>query len=118
MLSNAADFAHLYSSAGKIYIRSSPPRHGEMSPALEERLERVLAEDKGEHRACDMHVHSSSSYDVPTLARYHPMQKMVQVGADGVITNHPERLHRLLTGEVVVPSRRPFLRRRARKPRL
>ncbi|MBS3163979.1 PHP domain-containing protein [Candidatus Woesearchaeota archaeon] len=63
-----------------------------MSPALEERLERVLAEDKGEHRACDMHVHSSSSYDVPTLARYHPMQKMVQAFEHGMyyftLTDH------------------------------
>ena len=42
------------------------------------------------------------------------MQKMIQIGADGVITNHPERLHRLLTGEVVTPRRRLFLRRGGR----
>ncbi|MBI2952240.1 glycerophosphodiester phosphodiesterase [bacterium] len=46
------------------------------------------------------------------------MQKMIQVGADGVITNHPERLHRLLTGEVVAPRRRLFLRQGARRRRL
>lgn len=46
------------------------------------------------------------------------MQKMVQIGADGIITNHPERLHRLLTGEVVVPRRRLFLRRGTRRRRL
>ena len=39
------------------------------------------------------------------------MQKMIQTGADGIITNHPDRLHRLLTGEVVVPPKRLFRRR-------
>jgi glycerophosphoryl diester phosphodiesterase len=46
------------------------------------------------------------------------MQKMIQIGADGVITNHPERLHRLLTGEAVAPRRRLFLRRGVRRRRL
>lgn len=46
------------------------------------------------------------------------MQKMVQIGADGVITNHPDRLHRILTGEVVVPPRRLFQRRQTRRPPL
>ncbi|MSS72132.1 MAG: glycerophosphodiester phosphodiesterase [Candidatus Latescibacteria bacterium] len=46
------------------------------------------------------------------------MQKMIQTGADGIITNHPERLHRLLTGEIIVPPRRLFLRRGMRRRRL
>lgn len=46
------------------------------------------------------------------------MQKMIQLGADGVITNHPDRLHRLLTGETVAPRRRLFMRRRTGRRRL
>lgn len=46
------------------------------------------------------------------------MQKMIQVGADGIITNHPDRLHRILTGETVAPRRRLFLRRRTTRKRL